>query len=88
MRSPAVSGTEPSLIDRANVAAGEMYDIQGQREQAVARYRQVIAGGRDGDSPWPPRKYLRHPYQVSRSCDGTNGPPHRQRSAKADGFLD
>jgi tetratricopeptide (TPR) repeat protein len=58
-----VSGVEPSLIDRANLSAGEMYDAAGRREQAVARYRRVIASGRDGESLSAARKHLRHAYQ-------------------------
>jgi tetratricopeptide (TPR) repeat protein len=54
---------DPSLIDRATVAAGEMYDTTGRRAEAVARYRKVIAGGRDGDYVSAAHKYLRHPYR-------------------------
>jgi tetratricopeptide (TPR) repeat protein len=61
----AISGVEPSLIDRADVAAGEMYDVEGHREQAVARYRRVIAAGHDGESLSAARKHLRHPYQAN-----------------------
>jgi len=59
-----ISGIEGSLTDRANVSAGEMYDAQGHREQAVARYRLVIAAGRDGDSQSAAHRHLRHPYQA------------------------
>jgi tetratricopeptide (TPR) repeat protein len=62
----AASGdVEPSLIDRADVAAGEMYDVEGHREQAVARYRRVIAAGHDGESLSAAHKHLRHPYQAN-----------------------
>jgi tetratricopeptide (TPR) repeat protein len=60
-----IGGIEPSLIDRANVSAGEMYDAAGHREQAVVRYRRVIAAGRDGASLSAARKHLRHPYQAN-----------------------
>ena len=56
---------EPSLMLRAYVAAGEMYDILGRREQAVARYRSVIAAGHDGEYTAAARKHLRHPYRLS-----------------------
>jgi len=56
---------EPSLIDRAEVAAGEMYDTLGLRNQAVERYRKVIAAGRQGESFTTARKHLRRPYQFS-----------------------
>jgi tetratricopeptide (TPR) repeat protein len=56
---------EPSLLDRANVAAGEMYDTQGKREQAIAHYRRAIDGGRDDEYVAAARKHLRHPYRFS-----------------------
>ena len=40
-----VKDADPLLIDRATVAAGEMYDTLGRRDEAVARYRRVIATG-------------------------------------------
>jgi len=58
-----IGNADPSLIDRAAVAAGEMYDTLGRRAQAVARYRKVIDAGRDGESLTTARKHLRHPYQ-------------------------
>jgi tetratricopeptide (TPR) repeat protein len=57
-----VSDADPVLIDRATVAAGEMYDTLGRRDEAVARYRRVIAAGRDGDYAAAAHKHLRHPY--------------------------
>lgn len=59
------SGADPALIDRANVAAGEMYDTLGRREQAIARYRKAITADRDGEYLSAARKHLRHPYQFS-----------------------
>lgn len=56
---------EPSLIDRATVAAGEMYDTLGRRDLAIAHYRRAIATGRDGESISAARKYLRHPYRFT-----------------------
>jgi tetratricopeptide (TPR) repeat protein len=54
---------EPSLIDRATVASGEMNDTLGRRDQAIARYRRAIAAGRDGESISAARKHLHHPYR-------------------------
>jgi tetratricopeptide (TPR) repeat protein len=56
---------EPSLILRADVAAGEMYDLLGRRDQAIARYRSAIAAGHDSDNAAAARKHLRHPYRLS-----------------------
>jgi hypothetical protein len=58
-----IGGIEPSLLDRANVSAGEMYDALGRREQALERYGRVIAAGRDGDYAAAARKRIRHAYQ-------------------------
>jgi hypothetical protein len=59
------SGADPALIERANVAAGEMYDTLGLREQAIARYRKAIAADSGGAYLSAARKHLRHPYQFS-----------------------
>lgn len=56
---------DPSLVIRAYLAAGEMYDTLGRREQAVARYRDVIATGHDSDYAAAARKHLRRPYRFS-----------------------
>jgi tetratricopeptide (TPR) repeat protein len=57
-----VRDADPLLIDRATVAAGEMYDTLGRRDEALARYRQVLAAGRDNDYAAAAHKHLRHPY--------------------------
>jgi len=62
---PTNNDVEPSLIDRAEVAAGEMYDTLGRRGQAVERYQKAIAGGHDSDAVSAARKHLRHPYRFS-----------------------
>ncbi len=56
---------DPALIDRANVAAGEMYDTLGRRAQAIARYRKALSTGHEGEYLAAARKHLRHPYQFS-----------------------
>lgn len=60
----ACSDADPALIDRASVAAGEMYDALGRRDQAIAHYRKAIAAGRDGEYLSAARKHLRHPYNA------------------------
>jgi tetratricopeptide (TPR) repeat protein len=57
-----VGNADPALIDRATVAAGEMYDTLGRRNEAMVHYRRVIAAGRDGDPAAAARKHLHHPY--------------------------
>lgn len=58
-----VGDADPLLIDRATVAAGEMYDTLGRRDEALARYRWVIAAGRDGEYAAAAHKHLHHPYR-------------------------
>jgi tetratricopeptide (TPR) repeat protein len=54
---------DPLLIDRATVAAGEMYDTMGKRDEAVEHYRRVIAAGRDSDYAAAARKHLHRSYK-------------------------
>jgi tetratricopeptide (TPR) repeat protein len=58
-RSPAIA---PELQARANLAAGEMYDLMLKRDLAVEKYRQVIAAGESEHAPQA-RKYLKRPYE-------------------------
>jgi hypothetical protein len=39
-----------------------MYDTVGRRGEALARYRRVIAGDRDGDPATMARRHIRHAY--------------------------
>ena len=57
-----VEDADPVLIDRATLAAGEMYDTLDRREEAVAHYKKVVAHGRDNESTAAARKHLRHRY--------------------------
>jgi tetratricopeptide (TPR) repeat protein len=56
---------EPSLIGRAHVAAGEMFDTLGLRDQAIAHYRKALTSGGDDEHLSAARKHLRHPYVFS-----------------------
>ena len=53
---------DPVLIDRATLAAGEMYDTLQRREEAVAHYKKLIANGRSNPYTLAARKHLRRPY--------------------------
>jgi hypothetical protein len=61
------SRVEPELLDRANLAAGQMYDVLQKRDQAVKKYQQVIATA--GESPHASlaRKYLKQPYRLPKA---------------------
>jgi hypothetical protein len=59
-----VAGADRLLIERATVAAGEMYDTLERRDEAVAHYRKVAASD-DDDSEYASaaRKHLHRPYR-------------------------
>ena len=53
-------GAESTMIDKSNLAAGEMYDLLQKRELAVKRYQ--AAALTNGDSADQARRYIRQPY--------------------------
>lgn len=58
------SKADPDLKQRATLAAGEMYDVLSRREQAVSRYRAVIAGGGNLERAELARKHIKQPYKA------------------------
>jgi tetratricopeptide (TPR) repeat protein len=59
LAQPTVS---PDLKRRAQLGAGMEYDVLGQREQAEAAYRDVLALG-ESDQASDARRYLKAPYK-------------------------
>lgn len=57
---------DPELMDRSNLAAGEMYDVLNQRELALKKYQAVVSSA--GRSPLADtaKKRLKKPYQLPR----------------------
>jgi len=55
---------EPELLERANLAAGQMYDLLQHRDLAIRKYEQVIATAADSPRAALARKYLKQPYQL------------------------
>ena len=53
-----------SLKQRAELAAGEMYDVMRKREQAVQEYQTVIAQDNSSAQAEIARKLLREPYRA------------------------
>jgi len=62
VRSSARS--DPDLRQRAQLGAGEMYDLLLQRDQAVQRYRELLALDQSSDHADLAKKYLKQPYSV------------------------
>jgi tetratricopeptide (TPR) repeat protein len=60
-----VKDADPLLVQRALVSSGEMYDTVGQRDLAVARYRQALAVSGEGDAADAARHHLRRAWHFS-----------------------
>ncbi|MGZ4818073.1 MAG: hypothetical protein ACXVZJ_05570 [Terriglobales bacterium] len=56
-------GADPDLKQRAELAAGEMYDALHDREQAVQRYQAAIAVAGSSDRAELARKRIKQPYR-------------------------
>jgi len=54
---------DPQVLARALLAAGEMYDLAGDRTTAIARYRTVADSGTDRSLAEQARRYLKRPYR-------------------------
>jgi tetratricopeptide (TPR) repeat protein len=55
---------EPELLDRANLAAGQMYDLLQRRDLAIRKYQQVISTAGNSPRAAQARKYLKQAYQA------------------------
>jgi predicted metal-dependent enzyme (double-stranded beta helix superfamily) len=51
------------LRKRAELSAGQMYDLLNQRPDAIHMYQQVLIPGGDQTQAEAARKYLQTPYQ-------------------------
>jgi len=54
---------DSDLVEKANLAAGEMYDLMNQRDQAVKKYQAVITANASSPSAEIARRYLKEPYR-------------------------
>jgi hypothetical protein len=54
---------DAGLLRRANLAAGEMYDLVLKRELATQKYEAVITAGADSNEADRARRRLRNPYK-------------------------
>jgi tetratricopeptide (TPR) repeat protein len=54
---------DPEALQRADLGAGEMYDILQKRDLAVARYQAVIANGPDTPSAETARKRMKEAFR-------------------------
>jgi tetratricopeptide (TPR) repeat protein len=56
-------GPDPEILQKANLSAGEMYDLLQKRDLAIKRYQAVVAT--DGTTPFAEtaNRYLKEPYR-------------------------
>lgn len=55
---------DPDMRARAQLGAGEMYDLMKKRDQAVRRYQALLASDQNSDHADLAKKYLKQPYAV------------------------
>ncbi len=53
-----------SLVEKANLAAGEMYDLLDRRELAIKKYQAVINADASSTSAEAARRHLKQPYRT------------------------
>ena len=54
---------DPDILQKANLAAGEMYDLLQQREMAMKKYQTVLAGNANTGPADQARRYIREAYR-------------------------
>jgi len=55
---------DPEIVQKADLAAGQMYDLLGKRDLAVNKYRAVVATDAGTPLAESARGYLKEPYRV------------------------
>jgi tetratricopeptide (TPR) repeat protein len=58
-KMPAIDREESA---RANLLAGEMYDLLRERDSAVRKYKEVLAASNDSMEAQEAKKFLKRPY--------------------------
>ena len=54
---------DPDILQKANLAAGQMYDLLQQRDLAMKRYETVLAGNANTGQADQARRYIREAYR-------------------------
>lgn len=54
---------DPDILQKANLAAGEMYDLMQKRDLAMKRYETVLAGNANSGPADQARRYIREAYR-------------------------
>ena len=58
-----VAGADPELLQKANLAAGEMYDQLQKRDLAMKKYQAVVAANSNSDQAERARKRMKEAYR-------------------------
>jgi len=54
---------DPAVLQKANLGAGEMYDLLQKRDLALAKYQAVVANGASGPPAETARKRMKEAYR-------------------------
>ena len=54
---------DPELLQRANLAAGQMYDLLGRRDAATSKYNAVLSANAESPEAESARRYLKQPFR-------------------------
>ena len=54
---------DPDILQKANLAAGQMYDLEMKRELAMKKYQTVLAGNTNTGPADQARRYIREAYR-------------------------
>jgi len=54
---------DPDILQKANLAAGEMYDLLQERDLAMKRYETVLAGNANTGQADQARRYIKEAYR-------------------------
>ena len=60
---PEAPNPDPDILQKANLAAGQMHDLLQQRDLAMQRYQAVLAGKTDSGQADLARRYIREAYR-------------------------
>jgi len=59
----AAPNPDPDVLQKANLAAGEMYDLMQKRDLAMKRYQTVLAGNANTGPADQARRYIKEAYR-------------------------
>lgn len=81
LAAAAAPGAEPTLVTRARLRAAQSLDLAGQRDEALAQYKVVLARPNVFDSHEEARRGLKEPFKAPRKVSDLSGSPEAQEGA-------